>query len=149
MGSTNSLISKSSKRVKSQSYLKTNDLDSKKKNEEMQDDKNLSIPAKKERKEKPKEIPIDPLKDVVIEKRKRIPNSKYLNTVLKNCPGKSDDNLAKTKQSNVEESENIIKTNSEVKKDDKKVELTSKRLRVPNKKYEVTTEPPSKAKNKD
>ena len=148
--STNSLISKSSKLVKSESNLKTNDLESKKKNEEKQDDKNLSIPAKKERKEKPKEIPIDPLKDVVIEKRKRIPNSKYLNTVLKNCPGKSDDNLAKTKQSNVvEESENIIKTNSEVKKDDKKVELTSKRLRVPNKKYEVTTEPPSKAKNKD
>merc|ERR1712111_149332 len=65
--STNSLSSKPSKRVKSQSNLKTNDLESKKKNEEKQDDKNLSIPAKKERKEKPKEIPIDPLKDVVIE----------------------------------------------------------------------------------
>ena len=76
-----------------------------------------------------------------IEKRKRIPNSKYQDTVLQNSPGKSNGKQAtvikscsKTKRFNSEDPQVNVKT----------AELNGKRLRIPNRKYEVTTSVNSK-----
>ena len=83
-----------------------------------------------------------------IEKRKRIPNSKYQDTVIQNNPKKSNGKMAmamskqaiviksssKTKRFNSEDPQMNVKT----------AELNGKRLRIPNRKYEVPTSVNSK-----
>ena len=81
-----------------------------------------------------------------IEKRKRIPNSKYQDTVIQNSPVKSNGKMAMSKQATVIKSSSKTKRfNSEdPQMNVKTAELNGKRLRIPNRKYEVTTSVNSK-----
>merc|ERR1712098_588165 len=148
------IISKSSRLEKSNSNYRSNSSDLKN-SKEKQCTQKLSIPAKNvSAGKKPRESD-DLVKEgnIASEKRKRIPNSKYPDSVLKSSSDKTNGKSDIPQQSIVtKESSKVNKINLKEKEvDDVSAELPNKRQRVPNKKYGVNivnTESPSKDENR-